>query len=115
MLQRTPILPPDPIPTTEPSLTDGLRPVPDMPKSEGWKEKVLIKSRTIATIVVTVLLFVAGKFFGVDIDASAIGVSADGGITILEALLLAGSFLAGFFRIKATGPIAGVITPPTGG
>lgn len=96
------------IPSTPP--TNGLRPAPDMPKP--WKDKALISSRTIASIVLTILVFVAAKFFGVDIDLQAIGVGSDGGITVYEAILLAGTFLAGLFRYKATGPITGFRSTP---
>lgn len=102
--------PPVPLPSNPP--TAGIRPAPDMPSSTSWKDKPLLSSKTILTIIGTILVFVLSKFFGIDIDWGSI-VGTDGVLTVGELLLLIGSVLAGYFRKIADGPINGFIrTPP---
>lgn len=81
-----------------------LQPIDDM----EWKAKPLIKSRTIVSVILTLLTFAAAKFFGLDVDLAAIGVSPAEGLSVGELILLVGAFLAAYFRKIATGPIEGI-------
>lgn len=104
-------LKPEPIPTTPPDAGTLPYPAPTMP---GWESKPLVKSKTIITIAGTILFFVLGKFFGIEIEWQHI-VGDDGILTAYEAILLLGAIVAAWFRKVATGPINGVInTPPEG-
>jgi len=102
MLQKIDPLPPQPIPTTPPSVPTYM-----------WKEKPLLKSKTIISIVGTILFFALSKFFGIEVDWQGI-VGTDGIVTFYEALLLVGAAFAAYFRKIANGPINGVVKPPEG-
>jgi hypothetical protein len=79
----------------------------------SWKEKPLLKSKTIISIAGTILFFVLAKFIGIEVDWQGI-VGTDGIVTFYEALLLVGAVVAAYFRKIANGPISGVVKPPEG-
>lgn len=79
----------------------------------SWKDKPLIKSRTIISIAGTIIFFVLAKFFGIEVDWQGV-IGPDGVVTFYEALLLVGAVVAAYFRKIATGPITGVVKPPQG-
>jgi hypothetical protein len=76
----------------------------------NWKSKTILRSRTILTVVLTILGFIGAKFFGLDIDLGSVVDSADG-LQLGELLLAIGLVVAGFFRkyVKAD------LSKPSGG
>ena len=78
-----------------------------------WKDKPLLKSRTIISIAGTIIFFALSKFFGIEVDWQGV-VGDDGIVSFYEAILLVGAVVAAWFRKIATGPINGVVKPPQG-
>lgn len=96
-------LPPSPIPVTPPDFSklphDGQteREYIMASKIETWKNKTILRSRTIVSVAVTILSFVAVKFFGLDIDLGLVIDSADG-LQLGELILSVGALVAAYFR-----------------
>lgn len=94
---------PTPLPVEKPK--QRLRTVPYVPNpNPNWQEKTLFQSRTILTIIVTILSFVLTKILGLDINLGDYINVADG-VQLGELILSAGALITGYFRVKATGPI----------
>jgi len=66
-------------------------------KFSNWKNQTVLRSRTIVTVLVTLLGFAATTFFGLDVDLGTVIDSADG-LQLGELILSAGLVIAGFFR-----------------
>ena len=95
-------LPPDHIPTNPPVVK--LRPAPAMPET-SWTAKPVLKSRTIWSIIATIVGFILAKFFGIDgVDIGA-AIGDDGILNVGELIWLVGALFAAWFRKNATGPL----------
>ena len=67
-------------------------------KFANWKKTTVFRSRTILTIALTVIAFVATKFFGMpDLDWKSVVDTVDG-LQVEEIFALAGLVIAAFFR-----------------
>ena len=102
-LNRIKPLPPEPIPAQPPSL--------DLPptdyrgyimgeKFRNWKNQTLLRSRTITTIVVSILGFVVVNLLGLDVDLGLFIEAADG-LQLGELILTLGAVVAAYFRKNA--------------
>jgi len=93
-------LPPEPIPVQPPSLdlppTD-YREYIMREKFRAWKSQTLLRSRTITSIVVSILGFILAKLLGLDIDLGEMIEAADG-LQLGELILTIGAVLAAYFR-----------------
>lgn len=69
-------------------------------KLNNWKKTTILRSRTITSVVVTILAFVLTKFFGLDVDLGTV-VSAADGLQLGELILTAGAIVAAYFRKNA--------------
>lgn len=69
-------------------------------KLAAWKSKTIFRSRTILTVAVTILGFVASKFFGLDVDLGTVVEAADG-LQVGELILTVGALVAAYFRKNA--------------
>lgn len=66
-------------------------------KFQAWKSKTMLRSRTITTVIVTIMGFALTKFFGLDVDLGTIVSTADG-LQLGELILSVGAVVAAFFR-----------------
>lgn len=70
----------------------------------NWQEKTLFQSRTILTIIFTIVSFILTKILGIDVNLGDY-ISVADGIQVGELILSVGAIITGFFRVSATGPI----------
>ena len=67
--------PPEPLGVKQPSLNLPPKDYRDLIMSfkfSDWKSKTILRSRTILTVVLTILGFIGAKFFGLDIDLGSV-------------------------------------------
>ena len=73
---------------------------------ELWKKKTILRSRTIVTVIVSVLGFILVQFLGVDVDLGTFVESADG-LQLGELILMLGGVIAAYFRKNARADLSG--------
>jgi len=94
--------PPEPIGVKQPSLS-----LPEKNydrfimafKFSDWKNTTILRSRTVVTVLVTLIGFSLTHFFGLDVDLGSVISSADG-LQLGELVLALGISIAGVFRVN---------------